>query len=148
MRLSRPASAQGRIRDRLYQAADTPGGLGASRGDDETFPGLLIMRTEGRMNFANAPNAREKLHQLVRDSKPLLIIPPGMQLHPRYRILSLDGANRGGRDDGLPLSRALVGRLESGAVSENPYFAARPDPGRRAHVSQPGASRRRLSGAV
>jgi SulP family sulfate permease len=42
--------------------------------DDETFPGLLIMRTEGRMNFANAPNAHEKLHQLITDYKPRVII--------------------------------------------------------------------------
>ncbi len=42
--------------------------------DDETFPGLLIMRTEGRMNFASAPNARDKLHQLVVESEPRVVI--------------------------------------------------------------------------
>jgi MFS superfamily sulfate permease-like transporter len=42
--------------------------------DDETFPGLLIMRTEGWMNFASMPNAREKLHLLILDSKPRVII--------------------------------------------------------------------------
>jgi len=42
--------------------------------DDETFPGLLIMRTEGRLNFANAPNVRQKLHQQIVDYKPRVII--------------------------------------------------------------------------
>ena len=42
--------------------------------EDETFPELLIMRTEGRLNFANAPNAREKLHQLVVEYTPRVVI--------------------------------------------------------------------------
>jgi SulP family sulfate permease len=42
--------------------------------DDETFPGLLIMRTEGWMNFASMPNAREKLRQLVVESEPRVVI--------------------------------------------------------------------------
>ena len=42
--------------------------------DDETFPGLLIMRTEGWLNFASMPNAREKLRQLVEEYKPQVVI--------------------------------------------------------------------------
>ena len=42
--------------------------------DDKTFPGLLIMRTEGRMNFANMPHARDELHRLVVESKPNVAI--------------------------------------------------------------------------
>jgi SulP family sulfate permease len=42
--------------------------------DDETFPGLLIMRTEGWMNFASLPNAREKLRQLVVEAEPRVVI--------------------------------------------------------------------------
>ena len=42
--------------------------------DDETFPGLLIMRTEGRMNFASAPNARDKLHQLIVENEPRVVV--------------------------------------------------------------------------
>ena len=42
--------------------------------DDETFPGLLIIRTEGRMNFASAPNARDKLHQLIVENEPRVVI--------------------------------------------------------------------------
>jgi SulP family sulfate permease len=42
--------------------------------DDETFPGLLIVRTEGGMNFASVRNARDKLHQLVVESEPRVVI--------------------------------------------------------------------------
>ncbi|MEJ2300887.1 MAG: SulP family inorganic anion transporter [Anaerolineales bacterium] len=42
--------------------------------DDETFPGLLIMRTEGRMNFASMPNARDELQRLVVESEPQVVI--------------------------------------------------------------------------
>ena len=42
--------------------------------EDETFPGLLIMRTEGWLNFASMPNAREKLRQLVEENEPQVVI--------------------------------------------------------------------------
>jgi len=42
--------------------------------EDETFPGLLIMRTEGRMNFASMPHAHDELRRLVVESKPHVVI--------------------------------------------------------------------------
>ena len=42
--------------------------------EDETFPGLLIMRTEGWLNFASMPNTREKLRQLVVEQEPEVVI--------------------------------------------------------------------------
>ena len=41
---------------------------------DETFPGLLILRTEGRLTFANAANAREKMQALVAQTQPRVIV--------------------------------------------------------------------------
>ena len=41
---------------------------------DETIPGLLIVRTEGRMTFASAPRAREHLAALVDDASPEVVI--------------------------------------------------------------------------
>ncbi len=41
--------------------------------DDETFPGLLIVRTLGRMYFANAPIIAEKLRTLVDQEKPKVL---------------------------------------------------------------------------
>jgi len=42
--------------------------------DDETFPGLLIVRTEGRMNFASAPNTTDKLLDLVYQAQPRVLV--------------------------------------------------------------------------
>jgi SulP family sulfate permease len=41
---------------------------------DETFPGLLILRTEGRLTFANAENAGDKMRALADQAKPRVIV--------------------------------------------------------------------------
>lgn len=41
---------------------------------DETFPGLLMLRTEGRLTFANAANAGEKMQTLVVETEPRVIV--------------------------------------------------------------------------
>jgi sulfate permease, SulP family len=41
---------------------------------DETFPGLLMLRTEGRLTFANAANAAEKMQALVAQTQPRVIV--------------------------------------------------------------------------
>jgi MFS superfamily sulfate permease-like transporter len=41
---------------------------------DETFPGLLIVRTEGRMTFASAPRVGERLRALVDEANPRVVI--------------------------------------------------------------------------
>jgi len=48
------------------QSLDNPG--------DETIPGLLIIRTEGRMTFASAPHARERLAALIEEAPPQVVI--------------------------------------------------------------------------
>jgi len=40
---------------------------------DETFPGLLILRVEGRLLFANAENAGEKMRALIEQMQPRVI---------------------------------------------------------------------------
>jgi len=42
--------------------------------EDETIPGLLIIKTEGRMNFASAPRAREHLAALIFEARPRVVI--------------------------------------------------------------------------
>jgi SulP family sulfate permease len=42
--------------------------------DDETFPGLLIVRTEGRMHFANAQRVGDKMWPLVHAAKPSVVV--------------------------------------------------------------------------
>ncbi len=41
---------------------------------DERVPGLLMLRTEGRLTFANAANAGEKMKALVAESNPRVIV--------------------------------------------------------------------------
>jgi high affinity sulfate transporter 1 len=42
--------------------------------DDDTFPGLLIVRTEGRINFASAPNTTDKLWDLIHQAQPRVLV--------------------------------------------------------------------------
>lgn len=41
---------------------------------DETFPGLLMLRTEGRLTFANTEVAGEKMKALVLETQPRVIV--------------------------------------------------------------------------
>ena len=41
--------------------------------DDETFPGLLLVRTEGRMTFASAPRVGENLLPLIYQEEPKVV---------------------------------------------------------------------------
>jgi SulP family sulfate permease len=45
----------------------------AEHPEDETFPGLLLVRLEGRVFFANAGRIAEKLRALVTDARPRVI---------------------------------------------------------------------------
>src|SRR5512137_884903 len=42
--------------------------------DDETFEGLLIVRPEGRLFFANAQNVADRIHALVAQYKPRVLV--------------------------------------------------------------------------
>jgi len=42
--------------------------------EDETFPGLLILRTEGRLTFMNAERVGEKMRALIDASKPRVVV--------------------------------------------------------------------------
>jgi anti-anti-sigma factor len=41
---------------------------------DETFPGLLLLRTEGRLTFANADTVADKMRSLVAQWQPRVIV--------------------------------------------------------------------------
>jgi MFS superfamily sulfate permease-like transporter len=69
-----------------HQVADPPVyALGRKRGtnffrplskdhpDDETFPGLLMMRLEGRIFFANADRIGQKMRLLIQQHKPKIV---------------------------------------------------------------------------
>jgi SulP family sulfate permease len=42
--------------------------------DDETFPGLLILRTEGRVYFGNAQNIGDRLWAMVHTARPRVLL--------------------------------------------------------------------------
>jgi MFS superfamily sulfate permease-like transporter len=42
--------------------------------DDETWPGLLILRTEGRLFFANAHRVADKMQLLIEQAKPSVVL--------------------------------------------------------------------------
>lgn len=48
--------------------------LSADHPDDETFPGLLILRPEGRLFFANAQQVGDRFRQLVEESAPRVLV--------------------------------------------------------------------------
>lgn len=63
----------------LYAVGRKPGTgvfrpLSGEHPDDETIPGLLIVRTEGRMTFASAPRVGERLRALVEETKPRVLL--------------------------------------------------------------------------
>ena len=71
----------------VYQACNPPVyALGRRRGsnvfrtvspehaDDETWPGLLMLRTEGRILFANAQRVAEAIRQLVEQARPSVVV--------------------------------------------------------------------------
>ena len=42
--------------------------------EDETFPGLLILRTEGRIYFANAQRIADKMAPIIREAQPRIVL--------------------------------------------------------------------------
>jgi sulfate permease, SulP family len=48
--------------------------VSAEHPDDETWPGLLVLRTEGRLFFANAQRVADKMRSLVEQAKPSVVL--------------------------------------------------------------------------
>jgi MFS superfamily sulfate permease-like transporter len=42
--------------------------------DDETVPGLLVLRTEGSLHFASSPRALEKMRALILEREPQVVL--------------------------------------------------------------------------
>lgn len=56
------------------RGADVLRPLSADNPDDETFPGLLILRPEGRLFFANAQLVAEQIKALVAQHQPKVVV--------------------------------------------------------------------------
>jgi sulfate permease, SulP family len=48
--------------------------LSSEHPDDETWPGLLILRAEGRLFFANAQRVADKMRPMVEQAKPSVVL--------------------------------------------------------------------------
>jgi SulP family sulfate permease len=55
------------------RGADVLRPLSPEHPDDETFPGLLIVRPEGRLFFVNVQNVAERIHALVQQHQPRVL---------------------------------------------------------------------------
>jgi MFS superfamily sulfate permease-like transporter len=55
------------------RGADVLRPLSPEHPDDETFPGLLIVRPEGRLFFVNAQNVTEQIGALVAEHQPRVL---------------------------------------------------------------------------
>jgi len=56
------------------RGADVLRPLSAAHPDDETFPGLLIVRPEGRLYFVNAQYVSEHVQKLIDENKPRVLV--------------------------------------------------------------------------
>jgi len=56
------------------RGADVLRPLSPEHPDDETFPGLLILRPEGRIFFFNAPLVGQRLRALVEEHRPRVLV--------------------------------------------------------------------------
>ncbi|AWN42882.1 SulP family inorganic anion transporter [Methylobacterium durans] len=56
------------------RGADVLRPLSPEHPDDETFEGLLILRPEGRLYFANAQNVGERIRTLIAEHKPRVVV--------------------------------------------------------------------------
>ncbi|MBK7277427.1 MAG: SulP family inorganic anion transporter [Betaproteobacteria bacterium] len=56
------------------RGADLLRPLSPEHPDDETFPGLLIVRPEGRLFFVNAQNVGEQINALVQQYQPRVLV--------------------------------------------------------------------------
>ena len=78
--------------------------------EDETVPGLLIPRTEGRMTFASAPHVSERLSSLVDEANSRVVIVECSAI-PDFEytaLMSLIAAEERLRDRGITLWRCAL----------------------------------------
>jgi high affinity sulfate transporter 1 len=72
---------------------------------DETFPGLLLLRTEGRLFFVNAERIGQKVQALIAETKPRVVaLDLGAVFDLEYTALKmLVEAEKRGRERGIEL---------------------------------------------
>lgn len=98
--------------------------LTSMRPEDETFPGLLIVRTEGMMTFASAPRIRERLWALIEEANPrVLLIDLRAVPNIEYTALKLiSNFNDKLKERGITLWLAALNPKALEVVKRSPVF--------------------------
>jgi len=97
----------------------------AEHPDDESFPDLLILRTEGRAYFGNAQNIGERMWPLVREARPQVLLLdcggiPGLEF---TALKMLAEAEAKLREDGTELWLAALSPEALPLVQKSPLGA-------------------------
>jgi high affinity sulfate transporter 1 len=98
---------------------------------DETYPGLLMLRVEGRLMFANAENVGDRIRALVEQANPrVIVLECSAILDVEYTALvALAAAEQRLRDRGVTLWLAGVNPGVLPVLARSPLAAAQ-DPAR------------------
>ena len=111
--------------------------LSSEHPDDETWPGLLILRTEGRVFFANAQRIGDQIWVLIEQAQPA-VVRARLQRGVRHRIHGAEDADRGGRAVAARRASTLwLAALNPEVLAVVKRSRLGADPGPRAHVLQP-----------
>jgi high affinity sulfate transporter 1 len=98
----------------------------ADHPEDETFPGLLIVRTEGAMTFASAPRLRDGLNDLIDEAKPRVLL-MDMSAVPTIEYTALKlfmNLEEKTHETGITLWVAALNPRALEVVKRSPLFAA------------------------
>jgi SulP family sulfate permease len=93
---------------------------------DETFPGLLILRTEGGMTFASAPRLGERFRELIMEAKPRVLLLDCSAI-PNFEYTALKlliEAEEKLREAGVTLWLAALNPRALEVVKRSPLFDA------------------------
>ena len=103
--------------------------------EDETFPGLLVLRPEGRIFFANVGRIGDKIRPLIAEAKPRVVaLHLGGVFDLEYTALKMlmEAEKTTSRRRRLVVAR----RPQPRSAGDGPAFTAGPDPGPREDVLQ------------
>ena len=98
--------------------------LSTEHPEDETFPGLLIVRTEGMMTFASAPRIKDRLWALIEEANSrVLLFDLSAVPNIEYTALKLmSDFEEKARETGMTLWLAALNPKALNVVKRSPVF--------------------------
>jgi len=117
-------------RPMVYAMARKPGTevfrpITGAHPEDETIPGLLVLRTEGRMTFASVPSVAENLRRLVQAAEPVVVVfeCSGIPDFEYTALRALIGAEQKLAQQGIELWLAALNPAALEVVNRSPLGA-------------------------